>query len=150
MGKGWERGRRRLVNRLSEAGPVGGGLAALLSLGKAKNTDCAEAFTETSLAVDGVASAEFDCSDMFGGGWQRGTVVLSASSRDEAIRTVDTLLRAFAAEPRLESRWSTPQEYWNEDRSIGVGPNDLGFNGPPNVGEVREHYGTSPTEGPTK
>ncbi|MFD6140085.1 hypothetical protein [Promicromonospora sp. NPDC060271] len=137
------------MNRLSEAGPVGGGIAALLSLGKAKNTDCADVFTRTSLAVDGVVSAEFECSDMFGGGWQRGKVVLRASSRDEAIRIVDTLLRAFATEPRLESRWSTPQEYWNEDRSIGVGPNDLGFNGPPNVGEVREHYGLSPTEGPT-
>jgi hypothetical protein len=35
MGKGWERRRRRLVNRMSQAGPVGGGLAVLLCLGQA-------------------------------------------------------------------------------------------------------------------
>jgi hypothetical protein len=113
MGKGWERRRRRLVSRLSQAGPVGGGLALLLSLGQAKNSDCEDAFAETALAVDGVVSAEFECSDIFGGGWQRGKVVLRASSRDEAVRIMDALLRAFAAEPRLEPRWATPQAYRN-------------------------------------
>lgn len=77
MGKRWERGRRRLVHRLSGAGPVGGLLAVLLSLGQARNSDCEDAFAETALAVDGVVSAEFDRSDMFGSG---GTVVLRASN----------------------------------------------------------------------
>jgi hypothetical protein len=144
MGRRWARLRDRLVRRMAEAGPVGGILAALLSLGRARNWDCEGVFRETALAVDGVMSAEFDCSDMFGGGWQRGKVVLRASSREEAVRVMDALLRAFAAEPRLEPRWSTPQEYGTEDRSIMVGPNDVGFNGPPNVGEVREHYGITP------
>jgi hypothetical protein len=144
MGKGWERRRRRLVRRWSQAGPVRGVLAALLSLNRARNSDAEDAFAETALAVDGVVSAEFDCSDMFGGGWQRGKVVLRAASRDEAIRIMDALLRAFAAEPRLEPRWATPQEYRSEDGSIGVSAGDLGFNTPPNVGEVREHYGITP------
>jgi hypothetical protein len=39
--------------------PVGGGLAALLSLGRARNSDCEDVFTETALAVDGVVAAEF-------------------------------------------------------------------------------------------
>jgi hypothetical protein len=148
MGKGWERRRRGLVDRLSDAGPVGGGLAVLLSLGGARNSDCEDVFERTALAVDGVVSAEFECSDKFGGGWQRGRVVLRALTRDEAVRVMDALLRAFAAEPRLDPDWSTPQEYWNEDRSVGVSPNDAGFNGPPKVRELREHYGVNPTEGP--
>lgn len=140
MGKAWERRRRRLVGRLSDAGPVGGALAVLLSLGKAKNSDCEDSFAETARAVDGVVSAEFDCSDMFGGGWQRGDVVLSARTREEAIRTVDALLRAFAADQRLEPRWSTPQQYRNEDGSVVVGARALGFNGAPTIREAREHY----------
>jgi hypothetical protein len=150
MGKGWERRRRALVNRLSDAGPVGGGIAVLLSMGKAKNTDCADAFAETALAVDGVVSAEFDCSDQFGGGWQRGKVVLRASTRDEAVRIMDALLRAFAVDPRLEPGWSTPHAYWNEDHSIGVGADELGFNGPPRIRDLREHYDVNPIEGLTE
>jgi hypothetical protein len=140
MGKGGERRRRRLVDRLSDAGPVGGGIAALLSLGKMRNSDCADVFEQTALAVDGVVSAEFDCSDQFGGGWQRGDVVLRASTRDEAARIVDEVLRAFAAEPRLEPRWSTPQEYRNENGSIVVSAGDVGFRAVPKIRELREHY----------
>lgn len=146
MGRRWARRRRRLVRRLAEAGPVGGILAALLSLNKARNHDCEDAFRETALAVDGVVSAEFDCSDMFGGGWQRGTVVLRVSSRAEGERVVDALLRAFAAEPRLEPRWSTPQRYRNEDGSVVVGAPRAVFRGTPTIREVREHYGVTPAE----
>lgn len=70
MGRRWARLRGRLVRRMSGAGPVGGILAALLSLGRARNWDCEDVFRETALAVGGVVSAEFDCSDMFGGGWR--------------------------------------------------------------------------------
>ncbi|MEV0894694.1 hypothetical protein [Promicromonospora sp. MEB111] len=144
MGAGWARRRRRLVARLSESGPVGGGLAALLSLGKARDPDCEELLTATALAVDGVVSARFECSDTFGGGWQRGKVVLRASSQDEAVGIMDALLRAFAAEPRLEPRWATPQEYRNEDGSVVVGARAVGFSGVPTIREVREHYGEGP------
>ncbi|MGA6161351.1 hypothetical protein [Amycolatopsis magusensis] len=141
MGKRWERRRRRLVRRFSEAGPVGGALAVLLSLGKARNSDCEDVFAETALAVDGVVSAEFECSDLFGGGWQRGKVVLRTSSREEATRIVHALLRAFAAEPRLEPGWSTPQQYRNEAGSIVVGAGAAGFPGVPKIGELRDRYG---------
>jgi hypothetical protein len=68
-----------------------------------------------------VVSAEFDCSDMFGGGWQRARWSSGPRRGEEAVRVMDALLRAFAAEPRLEPRWSTPQHYRNEDGSIVVG-----------------------------
>lgn len=106
--------------------------------------ECEAAFKAVATSVDGVASAEWDCSDQFGGGWQRGDVVIEATTEDEAIAVMDALLQAFAASPDLEDGWATPQEYGTEDRSIRVGPNHLGFNGPPNVGEVREHYDITP------
>jgi hypothetical protein len=85
---------------------------------------------------------------MFGGGWQRGTVVLRASSRDEAIRITDALLRSFAAEPRLEPRWATPQQYRNEDGSVVVGARAAGVPGGPGprIRELRDHYGRGLTE----
>ncbi len=54
---------------------------------------------------------------------------------------MNALLRAFAAEPRLEPRWATPQEYRNEDGSIVLGAGDVGFPAVPTIREAREHYG---------
>ncbi|QYN36942.1 hypothetical protein K1T35_06660 [Pseudonocardia sp. DSM 110487] len=50
------------------------------------------------------------------------------------------LLRAFAAEPRLEPRWATPPEYRNEDGSIVPSAGDVGFSAVPTIREVREHH----------
>jgi hypothetical protein len=115
--------------------------ASACSSGAAK---CEEEFTAVTTSITGVAAAEFDCSDQFGGGWQRGDVVVKATTEDEAITVMDATLRAYAASPDLEDRWGTPQEYVNEDGSIIVSANDLGFNGAPKVREVREHYGITP------
>ncbi|NYV78106.1 hypothetical protein [Streptomyces sp. UH6] len=105
---------------------------------------CEEAFTAVTTSTPGVASAEFDCSDRFGGGWQRGDVVVEATTEAEAVTVMEAVLRAYAASPDIEDRWSTPQEYRNEDGSVVVGPGDLGFNGPPNVRQVREHFRVTP------
>lgn len=105
---------------------------------------CEEAFTAVTTSIDGVASAKWDCSEQFGGGWQRGDVVIEATSEREAISVMDAIMRAYAASPNLDDRWSTPQEFKTHDRSIVVGPNDLGFNGPPTLREVRAHYGITP------
>ncbi|MEU6644603.1 hypothetical protein ABZ863_18890 [Saccharomonospora sp. NPDC046836] len=105
---------------------------------------CEEAFTAAATSVAGVTSAEWDCNFGFGGGWVRGDVVVEAAGEDEAIAVMDAVLRAFAASPDLEDGWSTPQEYATRDRSVIVSAGDVGFNGPPNVGEVREHYGITP------
>jgi hypothetical protein len=112
------------------------------SSGKAET--CEEAFTAAASSVEGVASAEWDCNFQFGGGWQRADVVIEATTEDEAVAVMEELLRAFAASSDLEDGWGTPQEYATEDRSIIVSANVLGFNGVPNVGEVREHFGITP------
>jgi hypothetical protein len=109
-----------------------------------KAEKCETAFEAAATSVDGVASAQWDCSFQFGGGWIRSDVVLTATTEDEAVAVMEDLLRAFAASPDLEDGWATPQEYGTEDRSIRVGANHAGFNGAPNVGEVREHYDITP------
>ncbi|MFL1429958.1 MULTISPECIES: hypothetical protein [unclassified Nocardiopsis] len=115
--------------------------AAACSSGEAA---CEEAYTEATMSVAGVVSAEFECSNNFGGGWQRADVVIEAASEEEAVTVMDGVLQALAGSPGLEDAWATPQGYATEDGSITVGPNALGFNGPPNIGEVREHYGITP------
>ncbi|MBN6038309.1 hypothetical protein JYK18_25820 [Amycolatopsis sp. 195334CR] len=95
-------------------------------------------------AVDGVASATWDCSEQFGGGWQRGDVVIEAASEREAVSVIDAIMRAYAASPDLEDGWSVPQEFKTHDRSIVVSPKDLGFSGPPTLRQVRAHYGITP------
>ncbi|MFC3452902.1 hypothetical protein [Amycolatopsis speibonae] len=105
---------------------------------------CEKAFAAAAMSVDGVTSAVWDCSEQFGGGWQRGDVVLEAADKAEATTVMEAVMRAFAASPDIEDRWSTPQEYRTHDRSIVVGAGALGFNGPPRVGEVREHFGITP------
>jgi hypothetical protein len=35
-----------------------------------RNAECEEAFTAATMSVPGVASAEWECSDNFGGGWE--------------------------------------------------------------------------------
>ncbi len=113
------------------------------SSGKAET--CEEAFTAAASSVEGVASAEWDCNFQFGGGWVRSDVVLEPATEEEAIAVVDAVLRALAASPDLEDGWSTPMEYVTEDGSIIVSVGNLdGFNGVPNVGEVREHYAITP------
>jgi hypothetical protein len=112
------------------------------SSGKAEK--CEAAFKAAASSVEGVASARWDCNFQFGGGWVRSDIVIEATTEDEAVAVMEDLLRAFAASPDLEDGWGTPQEYGTEDRSIMVGANHVGFNGAPNVGEVREHYGITP------
>ncbi|MFI5560146.1 hypothetical protein ACIA2T_12780 [Amycolatopsis japonica] len=102
---------------------------------------CEEAFAAAATAVPGVISATWDCDNGFSGGWQRGDVRIAAGDKGKAIAVMKEVLRAFAASPDLEDGWATPQKYTNNDGTIVVGANDLGFNGVPNVGQVRKRYG---------
>ncbi len=116
--------------------------ATACSPGKASR--CEEAFIAAATSVDGVTSAEWDCNFNFGGGWIRSHVVIEADTEAEAVAVMEAVLRSMAASPDLESGWSTPQEYVNQDGTIKVGANALVFNGAPKVGEVRARYGITP------
>jgi hypothetical protein len=136
--------RREGVRSLSAVVMAGALVFSVSACASGDAERCEETFTAVATSVPGVASAEWDCNDGFGGGWVRGDVVVEASTEDEAVAVVDTLLQAFAASPDLDDDWSTPQEYTSEDGSIVVSSGDVGFPAVPNVGEVREHYGITP------
>ena len=107
---------------------------------------CEEAYTETIKAVDGVSSVTVDCSLQFGGGWQRVTVNLDAASDADAAPIADKLLRALAADERLNNTWMIPRTF-----ALSDGENSLeiftklGFDGAPSsIGELRDYYDIHP------
>lgn len=107
--------------------------------------NCAELYTDTIEAVEGVDSVEIDCSLQFGGGWQRVDVHLTTNDSEEAAQIGEDVLRAIAEEPDFEGTWSTPQDYFLEDGTkVTIGLRDLGFNGVPQVRQVREQFGIEP------
>jgi len=109
-----------------------------------KVSKCEDAYTTAAKSVEGVVSAEFECSFQFGGGWQRAKVTVKATTKTEATAVMDGVLRALAASPGLEDTWATPQQYTNEDGTVAVAANSVGFKAPPTVGDLRTHYGIKP------
>jgi copper chaperone CopZ len=88
---------------------------------------CEETYTNTITAVDGVESVEADCSSQFGGGWQRVTVNLTASTDEEARPIIDAIESALADEPEIKSEWATPNSYILADGTdINVSTYDVG------------------------
>jgi hypothetical protein len=94
-------------------------------------------------AVEGVTSVEVDCDFIVGGGsWQRVDVYLGTNDEEEAAAIGYEVLRAIGEEPGFEPQWSTPRAYYLEDGTqVSIGLRDLGFNGVPQVRQVREHFG---------
>lgn len=140
--------RGRWIAAVVAVAVVGGGLVAVQMSGLFGTGDraraCERALTEAAGQVPGVLSAEAECNLQFGGGWQRQTVRLDAGTPEEAYPIVEQILRALAGEPAVESGWSTPQIYELTTGDTLQSLEQLGFNGPPSVGEVRARYGIEP------
>ena len=105
---------------------------------------CESLKTSTALGVTGVVSAEFSCKSSFSGSQERGSVVVNAANREQAVAVMDEVLRAFAAEVAMVPTWRAPSPFTSEDGSIVVGPGDIGFNGLPWVSDLRDHYNIHP------
>ncbi|WP_199042726.1 hypothetical protein [Glycomyces salinus] len=104
--------------------------------------NCAELYTDTIEAVEGVESVEVDCSLQLSGVWQRVDVYTTTNDENEAAEIGYDVLQAIAEEPGFDPQWSTPRSYFLEDGTkVTIGLRDLGFNGIPDVDEVREHFG---------
>ncbi len=123
---------------------AGGGIALAAPLLGGGSDRCEAVLSRTIGAVEGVTQVAVECSNQFGGGWQRQQVQLAASSPAEAYPIVERVLKALAAEPEVEAAWSTPQVYRLTDGATLSSLADLGFNGSPSVGQVRDHYGIEP------
>lgn len=117
-------------------------LAALLTGCGGEAADCEDLFVRTISAVDGVESVDADCSMQLGGGWQRVDVHLATDDDAEASDVGEAVLLAVAEEPAMDAGWMTPRAYYLHDGTEAtIGLRDMGFNGVPTVGEVRDHFG---------
>ncbi|MBK8460842.1 MAG: hypothetical protein IPL43_12210 [Micropruina sp.] len=105
---------------------------------------CERVLVDTAQGVPGVLSAEADCSLQFGGGWQRQRVRLAAATQEEAYPIVELVLRAFAANGGIQDSWRTPQVFELTTGETVKSLESMGFNGTPQVREVRSHYGIQP------
>lgn len=105
---------------------------------------CADLYSSAIGAVEGVASVDVDCNLQFGGGWQRIDVHLATNSSEDARVIGETVLKAVASEPEMEPQWTTPRAYYLEDGTQVTIVGELGFNGVPQVRDVREQYGIEP------
>lgn len=134
---------------LAVALPVGGFFVAprvveLVGGPSSRVESCERVLADVIGRVPGVLSVAVECSFQFGGGWQRQTVRLDATSADAAYPIVELLLRSLAQDPEVASEWSTPHIYELTSGDTLRSLDPLGFNGPPRVGDVRTHYGIEP------
>jgi hypothetical protein len=123
---------------------AGGGIAMAIPLLGGGARDCEAILDRTIAAVEGVLDVHVECSNQFGGGWQRQQVRLNAATPSDAYPIVEQVLRALAAEASADGSWSTPQVYRLTDDSTLSSLAELGFNGSPSIAVVREHYGIVP------
>lgn len=114
-----------------------------LLLGNRTDHTCVDMKTNTALAVEGVASAEFSCEQSFEGSTQNGFVTVNANTETEVVKTMDKVLYAFATKSGMAATWRAPSEFKSQDGSIVVYPSALGFNGTPWVSDLRKHYGVN-------
>lgn len=116
-------------------------VSGLTGCGGSEAQRCEELFSSSIGAVAGVESVEVDCRVQLGGGWERVSVHLATSDEDEAREIGRSVLRAVAEEPEMDPQWSTPQGYFLQDGTeASIDRRELGFNGVPTVGEVREVF----------
>ncbi|WP_277211444.1 hypothetical protein [Isoptericola croceus] len=119
-------------------------LLPLLAGCGAAEASCEKTYEELTLSVPGVITADVTCVRRFGDERQGGTVTVEASTEKEAIAIMEDVLRAYAASPDLQHAEVPRFSFWSEDSTIGVGPDDLDFNGRASLRNIREHYGIEP------
>ncbi|MFD7024229.1 hypothetical protein [Promicromonospora sukumoe] len=116
----------------------------LAACGTGSARKCEEALTAAATSVQNVVGAEFTCKRSFGNPSQKGSVTIAGSTETEVAAVMEDVLRAFAASPDLDDASVVYVDFANEDGSISVIEQLVGFNGTPSIGDIREHYGITP------
>lgn len=106
---------------------------------------CEEALTSAATSVEGVVEAEFTCKRSFGNPSQTGSVTIAGTTEAEVTAVMEGVLQAFAASPDLDDASVVYVDFANEDGSITVIEQAVGFNGTPSIRDIREHYGITPS-----
>lgn len=89
----------------------------------------------------------------FGSPQKNGRATLDAETEEDAVALMQPVLRAYS-ETDMRDATVAYVDYVSEDGTIAVGPTDVGFNGTPTLGQIRDHYGVQdlsdgPHDGPT-
>ncbi|MEV0953879.1 hypothetical protein [Promicromonospora sp. NPDC050249] len=105
---------------------------------------CEEALTSAATSVEGVVGAEFTCKRSFGNPSQTGSVTIAGTTEAQVTAVMEGVLQAFAASPDLDDASVVYVDFANEDGSITVIEQAVGFNGTPSIRDIREHYGITP------
>lgn len=106
---------------------------------------CEEALTAAATSVQGVVAAEFTCTRSFGNPGQSGSVTIAGTTEAQVTAVMEGVLQAFAASPDLDEASVVYVDFANEDGSITVIEQAVGFNGTPSIRDIREHYGITPS-----
>lgn len=120
----------------------------LTGCGPASDDECAESYERAALAVEAVASAEFECGGGFGAETERGTVTLAVATQPEANSAIEEVYKSFAASPGLINSKLSNIEFVSQSTDEYFNDDALGFNGSPSVRQMREKYGITPTPTP--
>lgn len=108
---------------------------------------CPEDFTSAALTVPDVVSAEFECGGTLNDQGVDGTITLNVDTQEEANPTIERIYRAFAADSKIVD--TIPNiRFVPEHGDDWFHDSDLGFNGSPSIGDMRERYGITHTPTP--
>jgi hypothetical protein len=129
---------------LTSAGLVTLVVVTLAACGTGSARKCEEALTAAATSVQGVVGAEFTCKRSFGNPSQKGSVTIAGTTETEVAAVMEDVLRAFAASSDLDDASVVYVDFANEDGTISVIEQLVGFNGTPSIGDIREHYGITP------
>ncbi|MGI5191872.1 hypothetical protein ACQEVI_27275 [Promicromonospora sp. CA-289599] len=106
--------------------------------------DCPEVLASAALTVTEVVSAEFECGGTINDQGVDGTIVLDVENQEEANGVIEKIYRALAANPDVVD--TIPNIRFVPEQGDGsFRDTDLGFNGSPSIGDMREKYGITPS-----
>lgn len=105
---------------------------------------CKQLLEDTALSVQGVDSADFTCRRDFGDSGQRGTITLAVDAQQEATPVIEDVYREFASEADIGNAWTVYINFSSPDGENEFDDDALGFNGDPNMRDIRDRYDIHP------
>ncbi|GAA1857617.1 hypothetical protein [Myceligenerans crystallogenes] len=117
----------------------------LMGCSAAAESNCEGLYEGLAESVKGVESADFDCTKGPSGESTLGKVYVADDvTEDQATAILEEVYKAYARQPEIDSAQRPSFGIVSENGSLAVGADKLGFDGGPNMNEVREKYGINP------
>lgn len=107
---------------------------------------CADLYENLAMSVQGVESATFECNRGLTNGSEFGEIRVGDVTEEQATAIVEDVYKSFAEEPEIGDEETPRFSITSADGSVAVGAFNLGFNGDPTIGTVRDEYGIHPDD----